>query len=138
MREHGDAEEDIFGGAGKVPDEFKALVEGDASSELLQEASPLNDHRRFFSYDVELLAGNAPIGLLSKRLGPGSGGEHRTQARSNAFVEVGDARFEPHQVSTRRRTAGESRPVMTTCCVPGRPASVATTSSVSIQPHFNG
>lgn len=78
VREHGDAEEDIFGGAGKVPDEFKALVEGDASSELLQEASPLNDHRRFFSYDVEILAGNAPIGLLSKRLGPGSGGEHRT------------------------------------------------------------
>ncbi len=78
VREQGDAEEDIFGGSGKVPEEFKALVEGDASSELLHEASPLNDHRRFFCYDVEILAGNTPIGLLSKRLGPGSGGEHRT------------------------------------------------------------
>ena len=78
VREHGDAEEDIFGGAGKVPEEFKALVEGDVSSELLHETSPLNDHRRFFNYDVEILAGNTPIGLLSKRLGPGSGGEHRT------------------------------------------------------------
>ena len=78
VREHGDAEEDIFGGAGKVPEEFKALVEGDASSELLQETSPLNDHRRFFSYDVEIFTQNKSIGLLSKRLGPGSGGEHRT------------------------------------------------------------
>lgn len=78
VREHGDGEEDIFGGAGKVPEEFKALVEGDASSELLHETSPLNDHRRFFSYDVEILSQNKPIGLLSRRLGPGSGGEHRT------------------------------------------------------------
>jgi energy-coupling factor transporter ATP-binding protein EcfA2 len=78
VREHGDAEEDMFGGAGKVPEEFKALVEGDATSELLQETSPLSDHRRFFSYDVEILAQNKSIGLLSKRLGPGSGGEHRT------------------------------------------------------------
>lgn len=78
VREHGDNEEDIFGGAGKVPEEFKALVEGDASSELLHDSSPLNDHRRFFSYDVEILSQNKPIGLLSKRLGPGSGGEHRT------------------------------------------------------------
>jgi len=78
VREHGDAEEDIFGGAGKVPEEFRALVEGDASSELLQETSPLNDHRRFFSYDVEIFTQNKSIGLLSKRLGPGSGGEHRT------------------------------------------------------------
>ena len=78
VREHGDAEVDIFGGAGKVPEEFKALVEGDVSSELLHETSPLNDHRRFFSYDVEILGSEGPIGLLSKRLGPGSGGEHRT------------------------------------------------------------
>lgn len=78
VREYGDNEEDFFGGVGKVPEEFKALVEGDASSELLQETSPLNDHRRFFSYDVEIFAQSKSIGLLSKRLGPGSGGEHRT------------------------------------------------------------
>ena len=78
VRERGDAEEDIFGGSGKVPEEFKALVEGDGNSELLHETSPLNDHRRFFGYDVEILGADGPIGLLSKRLGPGSGGEHRT------------------------------------------------------------
>lgn len=78
VREQGDAEIDIFGGSGKVPDEFRALVEGDANSELLQETSPLNDHRRFFSYDVEISHDGTSKGWLSKRFGPGSGGEHRT------------------------------------------------------------
>lgn len=78
VREQGDAEEDIFGGSGKVPEEFRSLVEGDANSELLQESSPLNDHRRFFSYDVEIYHDGKSMGWLSKRFGPGSGGEHRT------------------------------------------------------------
>jgi chromosome segregation protein len=78
VREQGTAEEDIFGGSGKIPDEFRTLVEGDGNSELLNETSPLNDHRRFFSYDVEIFREGKSIGWLSKRLGPGSGGEHRT------------------------------------------------------------
>lgn len=102
VREHGNAEEDIFGGAGKVPDDFKALVEGDASSELLNETSPLNDHRRFFSYDVEILAGSAPIGLLSKRLGPGSGGEHRTPL----YVIFGAALAAAYGKSRSAKTSG--------------------------------
>ncbi|PNS09026.1 SbcC/MukB-like Walker B domain-containing protein [Solilutibacter silvestris] len=102
VRERGDAEEDIFGGAGKMPDEFKALVEGDASSELLQDASPLNDHRRFFSYDVEILAQNASIGLLSKRLGPGSGGEHRTPL----YVIFGAALAAAYGKSRSTQTSG--------------------------------
>ncbi|KRA17514.1 SbcC/MukB-like Walker B domain-containing protein [Lysobacter sp. Root604] len=78
VREQGDAEEGIFGGSGKVPEEFRSLVEGDANSELLLESSPLNDHRRFFSYDVEIYHDGKSMGWLSKRFGPGSGGEHRT------------------------------------------------------------
>lgn len=78
IREHGNAEEDLFGGSGVVPEEFRALVEGDADSALLHDSSPLNDHRRFFTYDVEILKENKSAGFLSKRLGPGSGGEHRT------------------------------------------------------------
>jgi hypothetical protein len=34
--------------------------------------------------------------------------------------------------------AGASRPVMTTCCLPGRSISVETTSSTSTHPHFSG
>lgn len=102
VREQGNAEEDIFGGAGKVPGEFKALVEGDVSSELLNETSPLNDHRRFFSYDVEILAGSTPIGLLSKRLGPGSGGEHRTPL----YVIFGAALAAAYGKSRSAQTSG--------------------------------
>jgi len=78
VRQFGEAEEDLLDSPAKVPEEFKALIEGDVSSELLHETSPLNDHRRFFTYDVEIFTQNKAIGLLSKRLGPGSGGEHRT------------------------------------------------------------
>ena len=102
VREHGDAEEDIFGGAGKVPEEFKALIEGDANSELLHDASPLNDHRRFFGYDVEILGHDGPIGLLSKRLGPGSGGEHRTPL----YVIFGAALAAAYGKSRNAQTAG--------------------------------
>ncbi len=44
------------------------LVEGDADSPLLHATSPLNDHRRFFSYDVKIFHNGTSIGLLSKRL----------------------------------------------------------------------
>lgn len=76
VRAHG-ADDDLFGGPGEVPEEFRLLVEGD-SSVLLEETSPLNDHRRFFSYDVEVFQGNVSVGLLSDRFGSASGGEHRT------------------------------------------------------------
>ena len=77
VRTHG-SEDDLFGGPGEVPEEFRALVEGDSSSPLLNETSPLNDHRRFFSYDVEVFHGSESLGLLSKRFEQASGGEHRT------------------------------------------------------------
>jgi len=54
------------------------LVDGDISSTLLDDTSPLNDHRRFFSYDVEVYQHGASVGMLSNRFGPASGGEHRT------------------------------------------------------------
>jgi len=61
-----------------VPKEFRDLMESDASTPLLADTSPLYDYRRFFSYDVEILRDGEKIGVLSKRFGPGSGGEHRT------------------------------------------------------------
>ncbi|MBP5087405.1 hypothetical protein HUS91_18100 [Pseudomonas chlororaphis] len=77
IRTHG-AEDNLFGGPGEIPEEFRTLVEGDSNSPLLTEASPLNDHRRFFSYDIEVLQGEQSLGLLSRRFEKASGGEHRT------------------------------------------------------------
>lgn len=76
VRTHG-VDDDLFGGPGEIPEEFRLLVEGD-SSVLLEETSPLNDHRRFFSYDVEIFQSNVSVGMLSNRFGSASGGEHRT------------------------------------------------------------
>lgn len=76
VRTHG-VDDDLFGGPGEIPEEFRLLVEGD-SSVLLEESSPLNDHRRFFSYDVEIFQSNGSVGMLSNRFGSASGGEHRT------------------------------------------------------------
>lgn len=79
VREMGESEATLFGGSGPIPEEFRLLVEGDGKGSPLQlENSPLNDHRLFFSYDVEIYAGGELKGKLSKRFGPGSGGEHRT------------------------------------------------------------
>lgn len=78
VKKHGEEGVDLFKETEKVPEEFRLLVEGDADSPLLHATSPLNDHRRFFSYDVKIFHNGTSIGLLSKRFGPGSGGEHRT------------------------------------------------------------
>jgi chromosome segregation protein len=78
VREAGTGDGDMFGDPGEVPAEFRGLLEGDASSALLHDGSPLADHRRFFAFDVEIHRDGKSVGYLSKRFGPGSGGEHRT------------------------------------------------------------
>jgi len=78
IRAHGSSENDLFGSAGETPEAFRMLVDGDISSTLLDDTSPLNDHRRFFSYDVEVFQHNTSVGMLSKRFDTASGGEHRT------------------------------------------------------------
>lgn len=40
--------------------------------------SALTDYREFYTFDLEIRAGDKVIGHLSKRSGAGSGGEHRT------------------------------------------------------------
>lgn len=77
IRDQGASETDIFGGAGEIPDEFRAMLEDDATAAVL-ESSPLQDHRRFFTFDVQITRDGNPVGTLSKRFGHGSGGEHYT------------------------------------------------------------
>lgn len=75
--------EDMFGGAGEIPVEFKELLEDKLAPGVGGVRSPLDDYREFFEFDIEILREDAltkatrVVGHLSKRLGPGSGGEHR-------------------------------------------------------------
>ena len=75
--------EDLLGGPGELPEEFRALLEDKVAPGATGVRSPLDDYREFFEFDIEILREDpltkAPkvVGHLSKRLGPGSGGEHR-------------------------------------------------------------
>jgi uncharacterized protein YPO0396 len=73
-----DPEDSLWSGQAKLPAEFRAILEASVDSPVLVDSSPLYDYRRFFSYDVEIRQDDEVVGLLSKRFGPGSGGEHRT------------------------------------------------------------
>ncbi|MGX6566037.1 SbcC/MukB-like Walker B domain-containing protein [Cupriavidus necator] len=75
--------EDLFGGAGELPKEFEELMREKTVAGAAAVKSPLDDYREFFDFDIEVLREEAStgatkhIGWLSKRVGSGSGGEHR-------------------------------------------------------------
>lgn len=75
--------EDLLGGAGELPKEFEELMREKTVAGAGAVKSPLDDYREFYDFDVEVLREEAStgstkhIGWLSKRVGSGSGGEHR-------------------------------------------------------------
>lgn len=77
------AVDDLLGGAGEIPPEFKELLEEKIAPGAAGNKSALDDYREFFEFEIEILREDAetgkskPVGKLSKRLGSGSGGEHR-------------------------------------------------------------
>lgn len=68
-------EDNLFGSAGEVPPAFRELIEGNAAARTI--ASPLDDYRRFFRFEVQIRQEERIIGTLSERMRSGSGGEHR-------------------------------------------------------------
>lgn len=75
--------DDLFGGAGEMPEEFQQLLDDKTAPGAAGVSSPLDDYREFFEFDIEILRedsmtkATSVVGSLSKRLGTGSGGEHR-------------------------------------------------------------
>ncbi|TLP64932.1 MULTISPECIES: SbcC/MukB-like Walker B domain-containing protein [Pseudomonas] len=72
----------LFGEAGTIPPEFEELLKEKATAGNAGEKSPLDDYREFYEFDIriEQVAPDGTektIGHLSKRIGSGSGGEHR-------------------------------------------------------------
>ena len=58
-----------------MPEAFREIVEDKIVGK--GGVSPLDDYRRFFSFEVEIRQGERTIGTLSERMRSGSGGEHR-------------------------------------------------------------
>jgi len=74
--------DDLLGGPGEMPEEFRQLLD-DKIAPSAGELNPLDDYREFFEFDIVILREDSItktsniVGNLSKRLGTGSGGEHR-------------------------------------------------------------
>ncbi|MBP1473847.1 AAA family ATPase [Frateuria sp. MAH-13] len=68
-------EDNLFGNAGEVPPAFRELIEDNLATRAA--ASPLDDYRRFFRFEVQIRHDERVIGTLSERMRSGSGGEHR-------------------------------------------------------------
>lgn len=66
----------LFGTAGEVPAAFRDIIE-DRGGKAAGASSPLDDYRRFFSFEVVIKQEDTVIGTLSERMRSGSGGEHR-------------------------------------------------------------
>jgi chromosome segregation protein len=75
--------DDLLGGAGEMPEEFRQLLDDKIGPSTARMQNPLDDYREFFEFDIEILREDSinksltTVGSLSKRLGSGSGGEHR-------------------------------------------------------------
>lgn len=75
--------DDLLGGPGEMPEEFRQLLDDKISPSTAGMQNPLDDYREFFEFDIEILREDSinktltTVGSLSKRLGTGSGGEHR-------------------------------------------------------------
>lgn len=66
----------LFGSVGDVPAEFRDIIDDRTTTRGLT-ASPLDDYRLFFRFEVVIKSEGAVVGTLSKRMRSGSGGEHR-------------------------------------------------------------
>lgn len=103
VEKHG-ADGDLFGTPGSIPEEFRTLLENSLSANVLDAKSPLNDYREFFEFDIEILRFNekenefTPKGLLSKRIGTGSGGEHRAPL----YVIAGAALASAYRIDSKK------------------------------------
>ena len=73
----------LFGDPGAIPAQFEELLREKTTTGNAAVKSPLDDYREFFEFDIEIETDDPvtgvtkTIGHLSKRIGPGSGGEHR-------------------------------------------------------------
>ena len=73
----------LFGESGDIPAQFAELLREKTTTGNAAVKSPLDDYREFFEFDIEIETDDPvtgvtkTVGHLSKRVGPGSGGEHR-------------------------------------------------------------
>ena len=78
MRAAGDAGGDLFGDETEVSRKVMELLQESVGIGAGKAGNPIDDFRVMFSFDVDITVRGELQARLSSRVGPGSGGEHKT------------------------------------------------------------
>ncbi|HEY2394833.1 MAG TPA: SbcC/MukB-like Walker B domain-containing protein [Rudaea sp.] len=99
-----EASETLFEAEGPAHAQVVALIEAAVRDELHNAPSILHDYRQMFVFDLRIEQDGRRVGHLSKRIGQGSNGEHRTPF----YVIAGAALAAAYRLDPRRphRSAG--------------------------------
>ena len=95
----------LFGDPGSVPVQFEELLRDKTSVGNAAVKSPLDDYREFYEFDIRIdcedpqTGVSKTVGHLSKRIGPGSGGEHRAPL----YVIAGAALYSAYRMDKNNR-----------------------------------
>jgi chromosome segregation protein len=95
----------LFGDPGSIPVQFEELLRDKTSVGNAAVKSPLDDYREFYEFDIRIdcedpqTGVSKTVGHLSKRIGPGSGGEHRAPL----YVIAGAALYSAYRMDKNNR-----------------------------------
>jgi hypothetical protein len=99
------ADGNLFGDPGNIPAQFEELLRDKAATGNAAAKSPLDDYREFYEFDIRIdsedpqTGAAKTVGHLSKRIGPGSGGEHRAPL----YVIAGAALYSAYRMDKNNR-----------------------------------
>lgn len=85
-----------------VQDRILELLEQQASPDAAKAPNPLDDYRLLFTFDLLILNNDQVVSRLSKRIGLGSNGEHRTPF----YVIAGAALAAAYRIESGKATDG--------------------------------
>ena len=99
------SEGNLFGEPGSIPVQFEELLRDKTTMGNAAAKSPLDDYREFYEFDIRIdcedpqTGVSNTVGHLSKRIGPGSGGEHRAPL----YVIAGAALYSAYRMDKNNR-----------------------------------
>jgi len=97
-----EAQDSLFKAQDPIQDRIIELLEAQASNDPAREPNPLEDYRRLFTFDLLIEKDGQVISRLSKRIGSGSNGEHRTPF----YVIAGAALAAAYRITPGKKPEG--------------------------------
>lgn len=95
-------QDSLFNAQDAVQDKILELLEQAASDVAAREPNPIDDYRLLFTFDLLIMKEDQVISRLSKRIGSGSNGEHRTPF----YVIAGAALAAAYRITPGKKPEG--------------------------------